>query len=278
MQGGGRRGCWFQGMAFVGVVLLCCGCCGGTGPPATRAAPTATATATPSPSETPVPVSPTDTIQPTAMATATPEPTLAEECTWSAAYVADVTIPDGTRLEPGSAFVKTWRVRNAGTCDWEGVRLAFGGGEQMGAAEAVDVLATVAGEEVDVSVEMVAPESPGNYRATWNLCSGEMCFSQVMVMIVSGEPVVATPVPTSVPEATEVAEPTAPSSPGYPPGVWLCPGGLEGAVYVGSTTSNKFHSLGCRYASEIGADVRLCFASREAAVGYGYEPCGVCDP
>ena len=95
---GGRRGI---GIALVGVVLLCCGCCGGSAPPATRAAATATAmaTATASPSETPV--VPTDTVQPTAMATATPEPAPVEECTWSAAYVADVTIPDGTPTNSG---------------------------------------------------------------------------------------------------------------------------------------------------------------------------------
>jgi len=259
----GRRGI---GIALVGVVLLCCGCCGGSAPPATRAAATATAmaTATALPSETPV--VPTDMVQPTE--TATPEPTVVEECTWSAAYVADVTIPDGTRLAPGSAFVKTWRVRNAGTCDWKGVQLAFAGGERMGAVDAVDVPATVAGQEVDVSVEMVAPGSPGNYRATWSLCHDGMCFYQVMVVIASGEAVVATPVPAA----------TAPSSPGYPPGVWLCPGGTEGAAYVGSAASDKFHRLGCYQASRIGAEVRLCFASREAAVGYGYEPCGTCNP
>lgn len=261
------RGIGYHG-ALVGVVLLCCGCCGGSAPPATRAAPTATAmaTATALPSETPVP--PTDTVQPTATETATPEPALVEECTWSAAYVADVTIPDGTRLEPGSAFVKTWRVRNAGTCDWEGVRLVFAGGERMGAVNAVDVPATVAGQEADVSVEMVAPELPGSYRTTWSLCHDGTSFYQVTVMITSGEPVVATPVPAA----------TAPSSPGYPPGVWLCPEGTEGAAYVGSAASDKFHKLGCHQASRIGAAVRLCFASREAAVGYGYEPCGTCNP
>jgi hypothetical protein len=40
-------------------------------------------------------------------------------CTLNMAYVADVTIPDGTVMTPGNAFSKTWRVRNSGTCKWK---------------------------------------------------------------------------------------------------------------------------------------------------------------
>ena len=53
---------------------------------------------------------------------------LTDEC-FDARYVADVTVPDNTQLDNGEAFVKTWRVRNAGTCDWpEDTVLAFSGG------------------------------------------------------------------------------------------------------------------------------------------------------
>src|SRR5690349_12154805 len=36
----------------------------------------------------------------------------------SAAYVKDVTIPDGTIFSPGAQFTKTWRLQNIGTCTW----------------------------------------------------------------------------------------------------------------------------------------------------------------
>src|SRR5512135_3467629 len=35
-----------------------------------------------------------------------------------AQFIADVTVPDGTRFSPGAAFTKTWRLKNVGTCTW----------------------------------------------------------------------------------------------------------------------------------------------------------------
>mgnify|MGYP001814958231 FL=1 len=72
------------------------------------AEPEATATLPP-PTDTPAP-------QPTHTATS-PAPTQDPNCL-NAAYVSDVTIPDNTRFDGGEEFVKTWRVRNNGTCPW----------------------------------------------------------------------------------------------------------------------------------------------------------------
>jgi hypothetical protein len=55
-------------------------------------------------------------ITPTPMATATP---VTAGCTDRAAFVGDVTIPDQTSIAPGAAFIKTWRLRNDGTCTWD---------------------------------------------------------------------------------------------------------------------------------------------------------------
>jgi len=35
-----------------------------------------------------------------------------------AGFVADITIPDGTEMAPGSVFTKTWSLKNDGTCTW----------------------------------------------------------------------------------------------------------------------------------------------------------------
>ncbi|HGJ66308.1 TPA: hypothetical protein ENS27_13160, partial [bacterium] len=43
----------------------------------------------------------------------------AGRCNW-AGFVADVTVPDGTSFAPGAAFIKTWRLKNIGTCTWTG--------------------------------------------------------------------------------------------------------------------------------------------------------------
>jgi len=240
--------------------------------------PTATSTRVPTPARTP-------TLRPFPSSTPTPI-----DCAWSAAYVADVTIPDGTRLDPGSAFVKTWRIHNNSTCDWENVRLVFTSGEQMQAPSFVPIPPTAASAKVDISVDMIAPATIGNYSAAWSVCQGDDCFSEVTVQIVSGDlPTAPPPQPTQPPAPadtpvppTEAPQPTAPPAPPagdyLAPGVWRCPNSVEGAAYVGSAESDKFHYISCRHAENIEPGNRICFASREAAVNYGYVPCGVCKP
>lgn len=144
--------------------------------------------------------------------TPTPGPTPTEAppvegeggCTLRAAYVADVTIPDNTVLDKGAEFVKTWRLRNSGTCPWEeGTRLVYVSGEALGAPVAVNVPATAPNAMVDISVTMRAPTQPGTYKSNWQLESptgqryGGIFYAQI---VIAGEPT-ATPTvtPTSAP-------------------------------------------------------------------------------
>ncbi|MBI4770085.1 MAG: hypothetical protein HY784_06645, partial [Chloroflexi bacterium] len=92
-------------------------------------------------------------------------------CVNNARYVADITIPDGAPVAPGAAFLKTWRVKNTGTCEWsQGYRLGFDGGERMGAADATPLPAKVAANgEVELSVSLTAPAAPGSYTARFRL-------------------------------------------------------------------------------------------------------------
>jgi hypothetical protein len=48
--------------------------------------------------------------------TVTEEPV--SDCTPDSEFVDDITIPDGTLVEPGETITKTWRIRNDGTCTW----------------------------------------------------------------------------------------------------------------------------------------------------------------
>lgn len=91
-------------------------------------------------------------------------------CDW-AQFVADVTVPDGTILNPGAAFNKTWRLRNIGTCTWTtSYSLVFVDGTQMGAPASVSLPNSVApGNTVDVTVAMTAPSTAGTYRGNWQL-------------------------------------------------------------------------------------------------------------
>ncbi|MFL7794313.1 MAG: NBR1-Ig-like domain-containing protein [Anaerolineae bacterium] len=141
--------------------------------------------------------------------TETPPPPVTTEagCTLGSQYVADVTIPDNTVFAPGASFVKTWRVRNSGTCDWDaGFQLIFVSGEQMGGPAGVTLPAVPAGGQTDVSVNLTAPSAYGTYKGTWRLRSDEgMVFgTNLTVLIVVPAPATDTPVPTDVP----TAEPT----------------------------------------------------------------------
>jgi uncharacterized protein YkwD len=134
-------------------------------PPPTRVAPVQI---TPTQAPTLTPTAEPTTVPDTAQAT-DPTPTQpAAECINKAAYYEDVTIPDGSVFDPGSTFTKTWRVRNAGDCIWEGYSLVFSGGDRLGAAERVPLGRVIApGEIADVSIDFTTPDKPGGYLSQW---------------------------------------------------------------------------------------------------------------
>jgi hypothetical protein len=154
---------------------------------------------------------PTTPIQPTATPTAVPTLTPTQSqgsvgpdgCTYNATFVADVTISDNTKMAPGTEFVKTWRLRNSGTCDWgAGFQFIFIDGEQMSGPAGVNVSPTPAGTTVDISVRLKAPEKPGTYRGRWRVRTpdgrdfGDRPFVQIVV------PAPATPTPPVTPTTT----------------------------------------------------------------------------
>jgi hypothetical protein len=91
-------------------------------------------------------------------------------CDW-AAYVTDVSVPDGTIFAPGTQFTKTWRLQNIGTCSWtSSYVLVFSSGNNMSAPAAVALASNVSpGQTVDVSVNLAAPAAEGSYRGYWML-------------------------------------------------------------------------------------------------------------
>ena len=93
----------------------------------------------------------------------------AQACTDRAQFIADVTVPDGTRFDPGATFKKTWRLKNIGTCTWTtSYSLVFDSGEKMGAASSIAFPASVGpGQTVDLTVDMTAPNAAGHYIGYW---------------------------------------------------------------------------------------------------------------
>ena len=94
----------------------------------------------------------------------------AATCDW-AQFISDVTVPDGTTYTPGATFRKTWRLKNIGTCTWTtSYSLVFESGAQMGAPSALNFPTNVApGQTVDLSLDMTAPSSAGQYFGYWKL-------------------------------------------------------------------------------------------------------------
>jgi hypothetical protein len=105
--------------------------------------------------------------------TNTPIPTETEIPCNRAAFITDVTIPDGTDFEPGEDFTKTWRLRNTGSCTWNSnYELLFKDGDAMSGPASKDLNGSVApGETVDISVDLTAPNSEGSYEGFWWLRS-----------------------------------------------------------------------------------------------------------
>ncbi len=139
------------------------------------------------------------TAQPTATSTATSTPTATPTATQlsgasasscnNSEFLADMTIPDGTGLSPGETFVKTWRLRNIGSCSWSpNYSLVFVGGSSLGGAN-VQIGQTVAvNQNADVSVTLTAPSSAGTFVGFWRLAdaSGNAFGVTVDVQIVVG--------------------------------------------------------------------------------------------
>lgn len=100
----------------------------------------------------------------------TPQTVSAATCD-AALFVADVTVPDDTIFPPTTAFIKTWRLKNVGTCTWTtSYKLAFAGGTQLSGPEEAPLSKTVApGATVDISVNLVSLAGDGTYRGYWQL-------------------------------------------------------------------------------------------------------------
>lgn len=105
-------------------------------------------------------------------------------------FVKDVTIFDGTELGPGTRFTKIWRMTNNGTLPWPlGTQLAHIGGDEMSSVEVVNLElpegGLPCGEDVEVSVDLMAPDNAGRYVSHWRLMSpsGQKFGHRVWVVI-----------------------------------------------------------------------------------------------
>lgn len=165
-----------------------------TATPTVTPLPSATPTITPTPSATPIPAA---TFTPFPAVTLTPTPFQAfyntpvfgfvptpipvpgfmptiipdATCSDAAEFVGHVSIPDNTLVPPGAVFFKVWRLRNSGTCVWDGrYQLVTVGGTPLSARSALPVPQMVPpGGSLDLRVPMVAPPGKGVYLSQWQM-------------------------------------------------------------------------------------------------------------
>jgi Ig-like domain from next to BRCA1 gene len=156
------------------------------------------------PTNTPLP--PTNTPLPTNTPippTATPIPIPCDR----GQFVKDISVPDNTEIAAGTTFVKTWRLKNNGSCTWtSGYALVFYNGDAMSGPASVQITnGTVPPDStIDISVTLIAPTTPGTYKGNWRLRNsggalfgiGENADQSFWVQIKSVTP---TPTPSPTP-------------------------------------------------------------------------------
>lgn len=173
--------------------------------------PTATETITPSPTPS---ASPSPTALPTTDLVVLPT----SSCN-GLTFLSDVTIPDNTKLAPGEAFTKTWRVKNSGTCAWEaGFQVKFFSGSAMGGKAYTLPRTVTQGNTIDISIDMVAPATAGSYTGNWRMADDVSGFFgdsfYVLIVVEDGNTTAtatktsATLTPTATPSATPVPSDT----------------------------------------------------------------------
>ena len=119
-------------------------------------------------------LNPTDTPQPIATKTLASTPTNTPIPCNLASFVTDVTYPDNTQVAPNQKFVKTWRVKNVGSCSWNSNYLLIfdhqdGIGVTSGYTQSLTASVVNPGQTVDLSVNMTAPSASGTYTGYWRM-------------------------------------------------------------------------------------------------------------
>ena len=114
---------------------------------------------------------PTDT-QIAPSSTPVPPTPIPTPCNW-AAFIRDISVPDGTNFLPYTTFTKTWRLQNIGSCTWNpNYSLVFYSGNAMtGPASAALNTTVYPGQTLDLSVTLKAPGSAGRYTGYWKLAT-----------------------------------------------------------------------------------------------------------
>jgi hypothetical protein len=148
-------------------------------------------------------------------------------CVLDLAFLGDVTLVDGTVVQPNEVLQKIWRVQNTGTCDWlEGSSIIYRAGDVIVANSTEPIPVTRSGEITDIQVGLTAPAQAGTYTGLWQLQSadgtlfGITLYTTITVAGPVGSPgggdlplATATPVPSAAAAPTPTPNDTTPYTP-----------------------------------------------------------------
>lgn len=114
------------------------------------------------------------TMLPTSTVTSPPDVLLTPDseqitgCTNDLLFIGDVTVPDGTQIEPGTVLTKEWKVKNSGSCNWNDTyTVHLVSGSDLGASSPQALVPARNGSEAVIQIEITAPDEPGTYSGTW---------------------------------------------------------------------------------------------------------------
>lgn len=111
-------------------------------------------------------------------------PTATSTNCYNATLIDDVTIPSGTKLNPGEDFEKTWLIKNAGTCDWnKDFKITFLGGDLLGSDTTKIRQNVAAGATAQITLPMIAPNNSGTIDSYWQMATDSgILFGQVFTI------------------------------------------------------------------------------------------------
>ncbi len=182
-----------------------------TNTPEPTASPKPKATKTPKPTEA--------SQEPTEVPTITPTPK--PPCN-AFRFVAHVSYPIGSVVQPATGFYKSWQVQNIGRCTWKpDYALVYDSGYQLGGTTPLQLGSGVVVQPeqyVTLTIQLFAPPQPGTYYSYWflmdskgNIFGGGPNRDEPLVVqvVVPGimPPVSTNPVSTAPPFYTSTPKP-----------------------------------------------------------------------
>ena len=115
-------------------------------------------------------------------------PAAGPECSDGLTFLNDLTIPDGTIVQPGEHLDKRWQVENSGDCNWmSDYRLRLVSGPAMEVPVEQALYPARGGVQAELRMVFTAPEEAGLYRSAWQAYNsqgeafGDPFFIEVVV-------------------------------------------------------------------------------------------------